>query len=214
MVLVKTTFIGAALIVAGVLLLTVVGPYITIQVQVSQRHDVESNARFRVDDVTDRQYTLPGSVAVSGTLNVAQAPTNQSDDIQFMIFDAQNYQSWATGQQSNYMFASDRQGLSNFTFNTPSSGVYHFVFDDRASPYKKYVTLSIGYDEVSVNYQPDPRVPYVAWGLLAIGLVVAIYGVLRRQAVLWLIISIWHALRRRPGAICRRGNQEGNARTP
>jgi putative transposase len=29
-----------------------------------------------------------------------------------------------------------------------------------------------------------------------------------------LIISIWHALRRRPGAICRRGNQEENPRTP
>ena len=185
MVLLKTTLIGAILLAAGILLLTAVGPYITVPVQVVQRHDVESNAKFRVDDVTDRQYTLPGSVAVSGWLDVAQAPTNQSDDIQFMVFDTQNYQSWATGQQSNYVFASDRQGLSNFTFNTPSSGVYHFVFDDRASPYKKDVTLSIGYDEVSVNYQPDPRVPYVGWGFLAVGLVVAIYGLVRKPPISW-----------------------------
>jgi hypothetical protein len=167
------------------LLLTVAGPYVTVPVQVVQRHDVESHAQFLVGDVTDRSYSIPGSVAVFGTLDVAEAPTNQTGDIQFMVFDAQNYQLWMAGQQSNNLFISDQQGHSNFAFNTPSSGVYYFVFDNRASLYKKFVTLSLGYNEVSISNKPDPRIPYLGLGLLAAGLVVLIFGLARKPPIPW-----------------------------
>jgi hypothetical protein len=185
MVLLKTAMVGALLLVVGVSLLTVAGSYITVQAQVVRRHDVESHAQFRVGDLTEREYSLPGSVAVFGTLDVAQVPTNQSSDLQFMVLDTQNYQLWSSGQQSTYLFTSDHLGHSNFTFTAPASGVYHFVFDNRASIYKKYVTLSIGYNEVLISNQPDPRVPYVGWGLLVVGLVVLIYGVLKRPPITW-----------------------------
>jgi hypothetical protein len=185
MVLLKTTLAGAMFLVAAVLLLTVAGPYVTVQVQEVQRHDVEPHAKFLVGDVTDRQYSIPGNAAVFGTLDVAKAPTNQSSDIQFMVLDAQNYELWAASQQPNYTFHSDLQGHSNFTFNTPSSGVYHFVFDNRASVYKKFVTLSVSYNEVSISNQPDPKIPYVAWGLLAFGFVVLIYGLARKPQIPW-----------------------------
>jgi hypothetical protein len=185
MVLLRTTLAGITLVVAAILLLTVAGPLITDQVQVVQRHDVEPHAQFLVGDVADRDYSIPGSVAVYGTLDVAQAPSNQSGNLQFMVFDSQNYQLWASGQQSNYMFTTNQDGRSNFTFNTPSSGVYHFVFDNRASVYKKFVTLSLGYNEVSVSNQPDPRIPYVAWGLLAVGLVVLIFGLAKKPPISW-----------------------------
>jgi len=185
MVLLKTTLIGALLLVTGILLFTVAGRYLTVQVQIMQQHDVEPHAQFLVGDVRDRQYALPGGVAVVGTVNVAQAPTNQSGSVQFMIFDAQNYELWSTGQQSNNFFTSDQQGTFNFTFNTAGAGVYHFVFDNRASVYKKYVTLSVSYNEVSVSSKPDPRVPYVGWGLLAIGLIALIYGLARKPRISW-----------------------------
>jgi hypothetical protein len=185
MVLLKTTLAGALLLVVGILLLTVAGPYLTIQVQVVQRHDLESHAQFLVGDVTDRQYTLPGGVSVFGTLNVVEAPTNQSGSIQFMVLDAQNYGLWSAGQQSNNLFSSDQQGASNFTFNTANVGVYHFVFDNRASLYKKYVTLSVSYNEVSVTTKPDPRVSYAGWALLVIGLVVLAYGLARKPRITW-----------------------------
>jgi len=185
MVLLKTSIVGALLLVAGILLLTVAGPYLTVQVQNIQQRTVEPHAQFLVGDVSDRQYTLPAAVSVFGMINVDQAPTNQSGSIQFMILDNQNYALWSTGQQSNNLFASDQPGAFNFTFNTGSAGLYHFVFDNRASVYKKYVTLSVSYNEISVSTKPDPRVPYVGWGLFAVGLVVLIYGLVRKPPVTW-----------------------------
>jgi hypothetical protein len=185
MVLLKAALVGALLVVAGILLLTVAGPYFTVQVQNVQEHSVEPHAQFLVGDVTDRPYTLPAAVSVFGMMNVDQAPTNQSGSIQFMVLDNQNYALWSTGQQSNNLFASDQPGASNFTFSTGSAGVYHFVFDNRASVYKKYVTLSVNFNEISISTKPDPRVPYVSWGLLAVGLVVLAYGLARKPTVTW-----------------------------
>jgi len=185
MVLLKTTLTGLALTVAGLLLLTVAAPYITVQVRVVQPHEVEPHAQFLVGDVTDRPYNLPANVSVFGSIDVLQAPTNQSSTIQFMVLDAQNYQLWTAGQQSTFLVTSNQQGLSNFTFSTPSSGIYHFVFDNRASIYKKYVTLTINYNEVSITNQPDSRLPYVGWGLVAVGLVLLVYGLIRKAPIPW-----------------------------
>ena len=185
MVLFKTTVAGAFLLIAGILLLTVAGQYITVQVQVVQRHDVEQHAMFLVGDLADRQYSLPASVSAFGSLDVAQAPTNQSSDIQFKVFDADNYQKWASGQQSNSLFAKDAQGQSNFTFSTTNNGLYYFVFDNTASLYKKYVAFSLSYNEVSTSQQPDPRIPYVGWGLLAAGLFVLAIGLIKKAPIPW-----------------------------
>ena len=185
MVLLKTTLTGVLLLVVGILLLTVAGQYITVQVQVVQRHDVELHAEFLVGDVVDRPYSLPAGVSVFGTLDVTQAPTNSSSDVRFLVFDSTNYQSWAAGQQSSFIFSGDVQGSSNFTFNINNSGVYHFVFDNRASLFKKYVSFSVSYNEVSTSHQPDPRVPYVGWGLSVVGLILLVYGLVRKPPISW-----------------------------
>jgi hypothetical protein len=185
MVLLKTTLLAALLVVVGVLLLTVIGPYITMEVQVVQNHAIEPHAEFLVGDYVDRSYALPGSVSVFGTIDAIQAPTNQSGDIRFLVFDATNYQEWVAGQQSNFIYSANQQGPSNFTFTTPGNGVYHFVFDNRASLYKKYVTFSASYSETSTSRQPDPRTPSVGWALLAVGLIVLAYGIGRKSRIPW-----------------------------
>jgi len=146
---------------------------------------VELHAEFLVGDVADRPYSLPAGVSVFGALGVTQAPTNRSSDVQFLVFDNTGYQNWAAGQQSNFIFSGDQQGNSNFTFHTNNSGVYHFVFDNRASLFKKYVTLSVSYNEVSTSHQPDTRVPYVGWGLSTVGLIFLVYGLVRKPPISW-----------------------------
>ena len=185
MVLLKTSLTGAILLVAGILVLTIVGQYITVQVQVVERHDVDPHAQFLVGDVVDKQYSLPASVTVQGTVDVTQAPTNQTGSIQFIVLDAQNYELWQAGQQSSFTFTATPQDHYNFTFNTNDAGIYHFIFDNRASVYKKYVTLAVGYNQVAISNEPDARVTYLGWGLLVTGLIPLIYGLVRKQPIPW-----------------------------
>jgi hypothetical protein len=185
MVLFKTFVAGACLLVVGVLLLIVLGPYVTIEVRQVQQRSVEPHVEFLVGDVGDRSYSLPGNVPASGIVDVTQAPTNVSGDVRFMIFDEGNYQKWSSGQQSNPLFSADRQGTFIYNFTTSDGGTYHFVFDNRASVFKKYVTLSVGYSEVTVTHVPDPRVPYVAWAVMVGGAVILAYGLTKKSPIPW-----------------------------
>ncbi len=185
MVFLKTTASGACLLVVGILLLTLIGQYVTVVVQHVETRPVEPHAEFLVGDVVDRSYNLPASVSTSGSVDVTQAPTNASGDIRFMVFDAENYQKWNADQQSNFMFSADKQGQFNFTFATANTGMYHFVFDNRASLFKKYIVLSVNYNEVTVSHVPDPRVPYIGWTFLVGGAIILAYGLLRKPPIPW-----------------------------
>ncbi len=185
MVLLKTTLTGVCILVIGILLITMLGQYVTVEVRDVQTRDVEPHAEFLVGDIADRTYSLPASVSAFGSVDVTQAPTNASGDIRFMVFDAQNYQKWSSGQQADFLFSAEKQGQFNFTFTTANSGMYHFVFDNRASLFKKYVILSVSYSEVTLSHVPDPRVPYIGWALLFGGALILAYGLVRKPPIPW-----------------------------
>jgi len=181
----KTTMTGIAALVIGILLLTFAGQYITMTVQNVQRTDVEPHAEFLVGDVQQRSYTLPASVTVFGTVNVAQAPTNQSGDIRFLVFDDENYQKWSTGGQANFAYSTEKQGQFNYTFTSTANMVYHFVFDNRASLYKKYVVFSLAYNDIVTSQVPDPRTRYVAYAMIALGALLLIMGLSMKPKPRW-----------------------------
>jgi hypothetical protein len=184
MVLLKSTVSGIALVIVAVLLLTVIGQYVTMEVQQTQKIDLEPHAEFLVGDVADRPYSIPSGVSVFGTVTVTQAPSNQSGDIQFFVLNAENYQKWASGGSADSLFSAD-QGRFNYTFSAGSAGVYHFVFDNRASLFKKYVTLTVSYNEILTSHVPDPKVQYIGWVLLVGGCAVLVYGLARKPQIPW-----------------------------
>jgi len=185
MVLFKTVLVGVALLVLGVLVLSVVSQYVTMEVQQVQRHDLEMKAEFLVGDVVDRPYSLPANVPVSGSVSVAEAPSNKSGDIQFFVFDAENYQRWSANGQAGSVFSATEQGISNYTFTNNQAGVYHFVFDNRASLFKKYVNLSVSYNEIITSRVRDPRTNYLGWALSIVGAFVLVYGLVRKPPAQW-----------------------------
>jgi hypothetical protein len=185
MVLLKTTAAGFAALILGVLLLTMIGQYVTVQVQEVHRHDVEPHTQFLVGDMVDKSYSLQGGSAVFGFVTVTQAPSNQTGDVRFIVFDSDNYQQWNSGSQANFAYSAEKQGQINFTFTPDKSGVYHFVFDNRASLFKKYVILTVAYNEIITSRVPDTRVTYVAWVLVAAGGLVLVYGLMRKPPVSW-----------------------------
>lgn len=185
MVLLKTTLAGTALLLLGVLATTVLGQYVTMEVREVQRRDVEPHSEFLVGDFVEKSYSLPGGVSVLGTLEVKQAPTNRTGDMRFTTFDDENYQKWSAGKQADFAYSAAQEGRFNFTFTTEKAGVYHFIFDNKASLYKKFVAFSLGYNEVITSRVPDPRMQYVGWALLIVGAPLFIYGLVKRAPVTW-----------------------------
>jgi len=185
MVLFKTTIAALAILVIGVLLLGYGGQYITMTVQNVQRTNVEPHAEFLVGDVVERSYSLPGGVTALGVISITQAPSNESGEIRFLVFDEQNYQKWSSGGQASFAYSAEKQGQFNYSFTTGVSGIHHFVFDNRASLYKKYVIFSLAYDQVVTSQVPDPRTQYVAWGLICVGAILLVYGLLRKPPLVW-----------------------------
>ena len=185
MVLFKTTIAAIVVLVIGVLLLNYGGQFITMMVQSTQRTDLEPHAEFLVGDVVQRSYSLPATVTAFGVVKTSQAPTNQSGDVRFLVFDDLNYQKWNTGGQADSAYSSEKQGQFNFTFRTGNSGVYHFVFDNRASMYKKYVVFSMSYNEVVRSQVPDSRLQYVAWAMLIGGALLLVVGLVRKPPLRW-----------------------------
>ena len=181
----KTTMTGLALLIIGVLLLTFAGQYITMTVQSVQRTDVEPHAEFLVGDMEQRSYTLPAGVTVFGTVMATQAPSNQSGDIRFMVFDDQNYQKWSTGGQANSVYSTEKEGQFNYTFNSPAAVLYHFVFDNRVSLFKKYVVFSLAYNEIVTSQVPDPRTQYIAYAMIVIGALLLVVGLGMKPKPRW-----------------------------
>jgi len=70
-------------------------------------------------------------------------------------------------------------------FTVPHSGLYHLVFDNTNSPVKKKVTLTAELQEQVTVRLPDERIRYVAYGLLAAGVLITVVGVLRKTPVPW-----------------------------
>jgi len=185
MVLFKTALAGVALVVLGLLVITIIAPIITVEVQEVHQISVEPHAEFLVGDTVDRSYALPKETNVIGTVFVTEAPSNRTSEISFLVFDAENYQRWTSGGLANALYSRENQGQFNFTFKTESSGQFYFVFDNRASLYKKYVVLTIAYDEVTTEHVPDARVSYVGWGVAIMGALVLVYGLVRKPPVTW-----------------------------
>ncbi len=185
MVLFKTALGGFCILLVGVLLVSFLGQYVTVELRQVQNRTVEPHSEFLVGDLVDRTYTLPTQVAASGSVKVTQAPTNASAEIRFLVFDDANYQKWVSGQPADNLYSNVGQGQFIFNFTTIKTGAYHFVFDNRASLFKKYVVLSIGYSEVTKTNVPDPRVPYLAWGLIVAGALILAYGFIRKPPIRW-----------------------------
>ncbi|HMK83752.1 MAG TPA: hypothetical protein VK503_08545 [Candidatus Bathyarchaeia archaeon] len=185
MVLIKTAMAGVVLLVMGVLVFNYGGQFIMMMVQSTQRTDLEPHVEFRVGEVSQRSYSLPATVTVFGVVKTSQPPTNESSDVRFLVFDDLNYQKWNTGAQADSAYSSEKQGQFNYTFTTTKSGAYHFVFDNRASMYKKYVAFSISYNEVVRSQVPDSRFQYVAWAMLVGGAILLVYGLVRKPPLRW-----------------------------
>jgi hypothetical protein len=176
---------GIAVIIVGVVLFFAGSQLIVVpstQVQVVELFHDET---FAVSDVWERSVQLDEGVTVNGTVAVSSALTGAPTEISMFVADDANYQKWVAHSSPTYAFQKDVSDGQGFSFTIPRTGLYHFVFDNTNSPVKKKGTLTADLERESTVNVPDRRIPYVAYGVLAIGFLVTAVGFLRKAPIRW-----------------------------
>lgn len=179
-------FFTGIVIIIGAVFLLFAGPQLvmipSVQTQVVGLFQGET---FAVGDLWERPVQLDEGVLVNGTVAVSSALTGEPSEVLMLVMDDANYQKWVAHGSPTYLFQKQMTNGETFKFDVPRTGVYHFIFDNTTSPVKKKVTMTVDLQRQVVVSLPDERLRYVAYGLLAVGLVVTAVGILRRTQVPW-----------------------------
>jgi hypothetical protein len=178
-------FTGIVAIIVGVVLFFAGSQLIVVPSTQVQVVELFHDEPFSVSDVWERSVQLDEGVTVNGTVAVSSALTGAASEISMFVADDANYQKWVAHSSPTYAFQKDMSDGQVFSFTVPRTGLYHFVFDNTNSPVKKKGTLTADLEkQVTVNV-PDGRIPYVAYGVLAIGCLVTAVGFLRKAPIRW-----------------------------
>jgi hypothetical protein len=178
-------FTGIAIIMVGVVLFFAGSHLIVVPSPQVQVIGLFHDETFAVSDVWERSVQLDEGVMVNGTVAVSSALTGGPSEISMFVADDANYQKWVAHDSPTYAFQKDVSDGQGFSFIVPRTGLYHFVFDNTNSPVKKNGMLTADLEKQVTTNVPDSRVPYVAFGILAIGCLVTVVGVLRKAPIRW-----------------------------
>ena len=144
------------------------------------------DSSFIVGDVWTVSAKLEEGIRVNGTLAVSSALTGEPSEVLMLVADEDNYEKWnAHSSPPTFVFEKEVSNGETFSFSAADGGIYHIILDNTSSPVKKRVTLNADLQkEFTVNL-PDTRVQIVAYGVIAVGLLVTAVGVMRRTQIPW-----------------------------
>jgi len=144
------------------------------------------DSSFVVGDVWSVSVKLEKGIRVNGTLAVSSALTGEPSEVPMLVADEDNYAKWtAHSSPSTFVFEKEISNGEAFTFSVADAGTYHIILDNTSSPVKKRVTLNADLQKEFVVSLPDARVQFVAYGVIAFGLLVTAVGVIRRTQIPW-----------------------------
>jgi RNA polymerase subunit RPABC4/transcription elongation factor Spt4 len=146
--------LGVAMITLGIIASEVLSIPVSYRVIVSGEP-----VTIRAGSSVPRAFPLPNDVLVSGTIGSVSGGGSGHDDIDFYVFDKNNYDNWINGQQNvRYVYIYRASSGAIFSFRTDRDADFCFVFDNPAGGL-------FGSDRSanwSASYEYKPYVPYTS----------------------------------------------------
>lgn len=181
----RNFFAGIAIVIVGAVLFVAGPQMLMVPSTQTQVVGLFHDEAFVVGDLWERSVQLDEGILVNGTVAVSSALTGEPSELSMLVMDDANYQKWLSHGSPTYVLQKEVSNGQSFSFTVPRTGLYHFLFDNTSSPVKKKVTLSADLQrQITVNL-PDERIRYVAYGLLAVGVLVTAVGVMRKTQIPW-----------------------------
>lgn len=178
-------FTGIAIIIGATFLFFAGPQLVMIPSAQTQIVSLLREEAFVVGDIWERSVQLDEGALVNGTVAVSSALTSEPSEISMLVIDDANYHKWVAHGSPTYALQKDISNGQSFSFTVPRTGIHHFIFDNTNSPVKKKITLTADLQRQVLVNLPDERIRYVAYGLLAIGVLITAVGILRKTRVPW-----------------------------
>lgn len=183
--LIKTSIAGALALATSLMFIFPLSSAVTVEVPKVVTGDLIPKMTALVGDIFVKSVTLEKRTKVTGTVQAKIAGSESPGEVTFIVFDSANYSRWQAGESFTALYKVTNTDRFEFAFVAGRSGVHNFVFDNRASLYKKEVSLAAGYEQTVLSREPDSRVRGVSYALLALGIPVLAYGLIRRPPIPW-----------------------------
>ena len=183
--LLKTSIAGIFAVVVSLTFMFPLSNALTVDVPKVVTGDLIQAAKALVGDAYEKSATIEKGTKVTGTVQVRVAGGDSPGEIIFMVLDGANRTRWLAGESFAALYKNTESDQSDFFFIVERTGTHYFVFDNRASLYKKEVSFAAKYEQTVLSKEPDSRVRYFAYALLVVVIPVLAYGVIRRPPVRW-----------------------------
>jgi len=186
----KPTFLGLIIFLVGLLIFMYGVRTYVVHVQKADIGLMFPTTTFRVDDYYEPIKTkLKKDMTAFGYVSVRIPVAGDVGDIDFYVFDEQNFEKWKRDDKSaQYVAKYVRLSAFSYSFTVEREDTYHFLFDNRYSPYKKDVTFNATYQQMIVV--PESRLDYtlnhVGGVISIIGVAITVYGLARKPELRWM----------------------------
>ncbi len=183
--LLKTSIAGILAVMVSLAFMFPLSNALTVDVPRVVIGDLIPATKALVGDAYEKSTSIEKGAKVTGTVQVRVAGGDSAGEIVFMVLDGSNHTRWLAGESFRALYKNTGSDLFDFFFTVERSGAHYFVFDNRASLYKKEVSFAAKYEQTVLSKEPDSRVRYFAYALLVAGIPVLGYGLIRRPQVRW-----------------------------
>jgi len=186
---VRATLGGTSLVILGILMILFGSYTYTINIPIVESETVLDNISFTVGDVKVYEADFFENVTVTCNASINIPTTGDSGDINFYVLRGEEFQRWKNGEKDIiYIIELTMIKSINASFQTDKQGTYYFIFDNTFSElYKKEVTFSstMEYATYVEEIRENNRIEYIGYFAVVIGVIVTVYGLVRKPEVTW-----------------------------
>ena len=185
----KPTFLGLAILLLGILLISLSYRTYMVEVKKIKKEPLIEKSKFIVGDfkVLQKYLTSGYSIVCYGKVYIPE--TGNLSDINFYIMDEENYGKWFKGKNAEALLEKKKVTILNVSIPITSNGTYYFIFDNTyAELYKKEVEFEAYKQYEVIEAEPTQMKTLINLGLplTFIGLIIMIYGILKKPEITWM----------------------------
>ncbi len=181
---------GMSLLILGMLMILFGSYTYNVNVPKLESKTIFENESFIVGDIKVYKADFSKNITVTCIASIKIPATDDIGEINFYVIQGEEFQKWERGEKDAKLeIELIKTKNFNKSFKVDNEGTYYFVFDNTFSEfYKKELTFSVTIEYLT--YVEETRrnysIVYIGYLALVIGVIVTLYGLVRKPEITWM----------------------------